>query len=237
MEGEQWRTTLNGYYSSFGESDQNRFQTRTNIALSGKSWRRGGQRIVAGKPTQVDLREGNGMWESAVAIPVEDLLVEQFEQSRARERRITKAALAELEREFAALTANPTWDAAVKLLPDGTRVRGKPSIALDASFQGGLYNARIRCNPGEPGKIHLRAFEITRNHPLSVDRLRTATNEWVGWSADHEEQFLSETHFTIYEGDWEQFYGARFEVWFDPDRGGPARKLLEENFKIEGWMR
>lgn len=87
------------------------------------------------------------------------------------------------------------------------------------------------------GWIYLKAFEITRNEPLFADRLKTETTEWLGWSDDPEEQFLSETHFTIYEGDWGQYYGARFEVWFKPENGGGERKLLERNFKIDGWMR
>ena len=41
----------------------------------------------------------------------------------------------------------------------------------------------------------------------------------------------------IGEGDWGKYYAARFEVWFDPDSGAPERKLLEKNFKIEGWQR
>jgi hypothetical protein len=31
--------------------------------------------------------------------------------------------------------------------------------------------------------------------------------------------------------------GARFEVWFTPEAGGGDRKLMESNWKIEGWMR
>ena len=44
-------------------------------------------------------------------------------------------------------------------------------------------------------------------------------------------------HFTIYEGRWGQYYGARFEIWFQSDSGGPERKLFEKNYKIQGWER
>jgi hypothetical protein len=235
MNGSDWRITLHGYDSRFSD-DGPRYQTRTSICLSGKPWGRKGQRIEPGKLVAVDLRSGNNLHESSLIVPAGDLLIEQFEQSDARERRITKAAFAELEREFAALGACSDWEAAKSLLPADAVVRGEPSLVLHRSFQGGIYNAEVRCNPGEPGRVFLKAFEITRNHPLSVDKLRTSTNEWVVWSDDPAGQFLSETHFTIYEGDWEQYYGARFEVWFEPDKGGAARKLLERNFRIEGWM-
>lgn len=49
--------------------------------------------------------------------------------------------------------------------------------------------------------------------------------------------FFSEASFTIYEGDWDKPYAARFEVWFVPDSGKPERKLMEKVFKIEGWQR
>jgi hypothetical protein len=51
------------------------------------------------------------------------------------------------------------------------------------------------------------------------------------------EGYSAESIFTIYEGDWGKPYAARFEVWFFPDNGGKERKLIEKNFKIEGWQR
>ncbi len=65
--------------------------------------------------------------------------------------------------------------------------------------------------------------------------MKTASNEWVGWSEDPAEQFLAASFFTIQEGDPGQFYGARFEVWFQPDdRNNLERKLFDQPFKIEG---
>lgn len=237
MVGDRWQMSLHGYYSSFGEDDGSGFQTRTTIGFSGKPWGNAGQKIHPATSKAVTLERGNEMWQSLVSLSAGDLVIEQFEQSGAKERRISRAAFSELEREFAPLAAQPTWEAARSLLPAGAVIRGKSSLALSDSFQGGIYNAQVRCNPMARGRIYLKAFEITRNFPLSVDRLKTETTEWVGWSDDPEEQFLSETHFTIYEGDWEQYYGARFEVWFKPEGGGVERKLLERDFKIEGWMR
>ena len=233
----RWQWSLHGYYSSFHGPDGPRYQSRTTIGLTGKPWAGGPQFIESGKVATPELGEGNGMFESHVAVRVGDLVVEQFEQSEAKERRITKSAFSALEREFAALAADPTWENARSLLPEDAVIGGKPFLALANSFQGGVYNALIRCNPGEPGRIYLRAYEITQDERLSEGRLHQRTNEWVGWSDDPEEQFLSETHFTIYEGEWGQYYGARFEVWFEPDNAGAERKLLEGNFKIEGWTR
>ncbi|MEN3940579.1 hypothetical protein WJU23_04735 [Prosthecobacter sp. SYSU 5D2] len=237
MKGPDWQITLHGYYSFFEGEGQPRFQTRTTLGFSGKTWASGIQRVAADQPETIKTRMYNDLWESYIAVPVGDLLVEQMEQSETQKRRITAVAFAEMEKEFSALLRQPDWQHARLLLPPSAIIRGSPSLTLVTAFQGGIYNARLRANPGEPGQIYLKAFEITRDYRLSSDRLESATNEWIGWSTDAEEQFLSETHFTIYEGDWDQFYGARFEVWFRPDSGAPERKLMEANFKIEGWMR
>ena len=114
------------------------------------------------------------------------------------------------------------------------RKGGQPDIILCNGFQGGLYHADIWCNPGEPGLLYLKAFEITRETRLSERRMPKVK---AGYSSDPGEMFLREIDFTIYEGNWGQYYGARFEVWFKPDSGQPNRKLFEKNFKIEGWMR
>ena len=50
-------------------------------------------------------------------------------------------------------------------------------------------------------------------------------------------KFGTNDHFTIYEGDWEKPYGARFEVWFKADNENEEIKLFEKNYVIEGWMR
>lgn len=235
MIGDHWQMSRYGNYSSFNRKEGPRYQTRTSIRFSGETRGPRGQRILPNTPEGVAVDRENDLWQSVVQMPVGDLLLEQLEQSDAIERRITRAALVELEREFAALAVQPTWDNAKRLLPEGAVICGDSAIEL--SGWGGIYNAAIRCNPRQPGRVYLKAFEITRACPLSADRLKSSTNEWVGWSDEPAEKFLSETQFTIYEGDWEQYYGARFEVWFIPADGGAERKLLERDFKIEGWMR
>ena len=143
----------------------------------------------------------------------------------------------QIEAELASLAAQPTEETLRGSLPPGSIGIGSPSLELRNSFQSGLYDATLWINPGEPGMVYLKAFEVTQGTPLSASRLREASNEWVGWSDNPKELFLSNTHFTIYEGDWGKPYAARFEVWFIPDADAPERKLLEKVFKIEGWQR
>ena len=233
---DRWKISLHGYYSNFHGPDGPSFQTRTTLGFSGKPWANT-EKLPANQTVSPTIRMGNSMHESHVFFDESGVLVELFEQSETPERRLTKAAIAALDSEFSALLAAPTWDQAKSLLPEGAIVTGTPSFLLYHDTQPGIYNAAIRCNPGEPGQLYLTAFEITQGIELSKRRLRERSNEFVGWSDDPRELFLAEVHFTIYEGDWGQFYGARFEVWFQPDSGEDDRKLLESNWKIEGWMR
>ena len=149
-----------------------------------------------------------------------------FEQSTARERRVTNAALAFLKDEFVELK-----------LPSDAAKRGADEFVLRNGMQPGIYNLTLRLNPGEPGLTYLKAFEVTKGTRLSEGRLYDRSNERIGWSSDSGEKFLYENEFTIYEGDWGKPYAARIEVWFRPDSGKPERKLIERVCKIEGWQR
>ena len=245
MIGPEWKFTLHGYYTrhvidTWSKSGTPDFQSRFTIGLSGKPWWRGNKDttwLKAGDTTKAKLSEGNQMHESHCVISADSMVVEVFEQSEAPERRLTTAALNFVEAELVHLVENPSWDTIRKILPADSIRTGEPSFDLRNSFQPGIYDSIIWVNPGEPGMIFLKAFEVTKGTPLSVDRLQEKSNEWIGWSENPEEMFFSNTHFTIYEGDWGKPYAARFEVWFTPNSGGPERKLMDNVFKIEGWQR
>lgn len=112
------------------------------------------------------------------------------------------------------------------------------------SFQPGLYQYAFWTKRIDKGEIYLKAFEITNNDQLSANRLKESSLIQVFNPTDTIIKFQMERGnsefgrpFTIYEGDWDKPYAARFEVWFKPDNGGKERKLIEKNYKIEGWMR
>lgn len=113
-----------------------------------------------------------------------------------------------------------------------------------SSFQPGLYQYIFWSKRIEKGKIYLKAFELTSNDELSSNSLQESsviqvynpTDTLVMFQMDKGNSDLGRT-FTIYEGDWGKPYAARFELWFIPDNGGQERKLIEKNYKIEGWQR
>ena len=228
--------SLNQFYAHFlpsGPSGKKvgdpalEFQFRFDIGLDGVAWNSSPR-----FPRNATEHRGND-WNTRFFCG--KALVDIVDQSRFPGRQMTAAALEWSEKEFARLAAAPEkWR---ELLPPGSVRRGEPDLILRNSFQGGIYEAAVWCNPGEKGTICLKAFEITKGTPLSAQRLKTASGCIAGWSADPREQFCSAMHFTIYEGEWEQFYGARFEVWFQPESGGAERKLFEKNYKIQGWQR
>ena len=240
----RWEWNLNGYYSTHdlgdsADSAMPHFQSRVTIGLNGKTWVRDPQhasRMDEGTDEKaVRLTKGNGTDQSHCVIQCGGIVVEIFEQSSGAERRLTKASLKMLEEEFHALAAKNEWSG--DLLPANSIKVGTPTIELFNGMQPGIYNIEGWLNPGEAGVVYLRAYEITRKTRLSEGRLYDSSNEQVGWSNKPEELFLYNTEITIYEGDWGQPYAARFELWFKPASGAAERKVLERNFKIEGWQR
>jgi hypothetical protein len=119
-----------------------------------------------------------------------------------------------------------------------------PNFQLYNSIQPGIYSYVIWTRKIDKGYCYLKAFEVTENDPLSVDRLRERSRVEIFNPTDNivkfsmgKTQYNEDRDFTIYEGDWGKPYAARFEVWFVPANGERERKLIEKNFKIEGWMR
>lgn len=103
--------------------------------------------------------------------------------------------------------------------------------------QPGLYKYDLWINSNESGTAYLKAYEITKNRELSSGSLLKRSSVRIEETNDSIVCFGTKDHFTIYEGDWDQPYAARFEVWFKPDNGGDERKITERNYIIEGWQR
>jgi hypothetical protein len=240
--GGEPRDTLHGYISEFGGDSG--FQTRCLLCLDRKQWSRYSvQHLLEGKnPVKPQMTRGNNLHESRVMIECGGVWVEIFEQSGKPERRVTKATVAALEKEFSEFERDPK--AALERVRGrsrelASRLAGKDGhpFRLLTGMQPGIYQVVYSLNPGEPGSVYLKAFEVTKGTPLSVERLEVASKTRMTWSTEPSERFGAKSGFTIYEGDWGKPYAARLEVWFKPDSGKTERKLAERIFKIEGWQR
>jgi energy-coupling factor transporter transmembrane protein EcfT len=105
-------------------------------------------------------------------------------------------------------------------------------------FQSGIYKYDLFLNKIEKGKVYLKIFEITKNQKLSERSIKEESQIEVENKTDELKRFELKDEFTIFEGDWGQFYGARIEVWFKPDDiNKPERKLMIKNYIVQGWMR
>lgn len=206
-----WKTSLNGYQ---------RFADDYNVR----------QVIYWQAPTHL-MSQG---LEDRSFHQASDLTVEVAAEARSE---LRQAMLGYLDTEMTSLNVAEETSVYQQMKTRSYIRSGKPSLRVFRSFQPGLYDSHIWVNPGEPGRIYLKAFRILPDTPLSEDRLPGRTMEWIGWSNDQDDMFFSNSHFTIYEGDWGDYYAARFEVWFIPEGGSARRKLLEKDYIIEGWQR
>ena len=241
----------------FGKNFENleRWAYQFGIGLDGESCFN--EKIIQKNSTKTTLSADYIYISSASEYSAGEFVFDIFESSKAEGRPMTAKTLELAEKEFSVLLSEDPEAWRMALPADAIRRDGKPDIILYNSSYRGVYNADVWCNPKEPGFIYLKAFEITQGTPLSgndfkslmrkywitagtsqhVYSLEEETNVKMGYSKDPSELFFAPMRFTIYEGNWERCYGARFEVWFKPDSGQPDRKLLEKNFKIEGWER
>ncbi len=133
----------------------------------------------------------------------------------------------------------PKGNGCINVRPDSILniKRTKNDFEIYNSFQPGLYEYDFWTGKIESGIIYLKAYEITQEYPLSTDRLAEQSSVKIYNPTDSIMRFGTTSDFTIYEGDWGKPYAARFEVWFKPDNGGQERKLIQKNYKIEGWQR
>ena len=132
--------------------------------------------IEEGETKKAALSFKMGQPESLCIVKSEGLTVEVFEQTDVAERRLTRAALAQMEAEFSAVAENPAWETARATLPAESARKGAPFLSLRKSFQPGIYVSVLRVNPGEPGMVYLKAFEMTKGTPLSEKALRGDTS-------------------------------------------------------------
>lgn len=109
-------------------------------------------------------------------------------------------------------------------------------LQLWNGIQGGIYLYSFSYPALPDGEVYLRCFEATENIELSASRLKGASTVEVkghtGFGPVVERQ-----QFSIYEGDWEDYYAARVEVWHHDASTGKETKLLEKTYRVEGWMR
>ena len=110
------------------------------------------------------------------------------------------------------------------------------SLQIWNGIQGGIYKYDFYYGPLPAGEIYLRCYEVTENIRLSADRIRESSKVTIDTTSSFS-KVVDQHEFTIYEGDWGDYYAARIEVWHKDAKTGRETKLMEKVYRVEGWMR
>lgn len=107
--------------------------------------------------------------------------------------------------------------------------------------QGGCYKYDFYYGPLPAGEVFLRCYEATKDIRLSAktawgDRIYESSKVAIDSSSSFS-KLVNQQQFTIYEGDWGDYYAARIEVWHKDAKSGKETKLMEKVYQVEGWMR
>ena len=108
-------------------------------------------------------------------------------------------------------------------------------LQIRKGIQGGIYEYSFFYPQLPEGTIWLQCYEAGKNVPLSKREIKKKTSQKTK-ATSHFSCLAENKEFTIYEGDWSEYYAARIEVWFK-DKKGNKRKLQEKFYTVEGWSR
>lgn len=109
-------------------------------------------------------------------------------------------------------------------------------LQIQNDFQGGIYLYDFYYGALPAGDIYLKCYEVTENLPLSEERILEASKVSIERSTSFT-QLVSKQKFTIFEGEWGDYYAARIEVWHRDADTQQEQKLYEKVYRVEGWMR
>ena len=109
-------------------------------------------------------------------------------------------------------------------------------LQIQNDIQGGMYLYDFYYGALPAGEIYLKCYEVTENLPLSEERILEASKVSIERSTSFK-QLVSKQKFTIYEGEWGDYYAARIEVWHRDADTQQEQKLCEKVYRVEGWMR
>ena len=163
------------------------------------------------------------------------------EQERAKsDERLEGYTLQQLDAAFAELAANPTRETLDAMLP----LPAPASLHLSQGFQPGIYALTLLLpkDARTDGHYEIRAYEYNTGEELSLDRdacridlTKAQDSRQRVWELDSARAW-TKTQFMVYTGDWGQYYGSCWQVWFVPNKG-EREMVCEHLFLMQGWMR
>ena len=138
-----------------------------------------------------------------------------------------------LDEAMAPLAAEPTREKLNALLPP---LPDKPVIVLAEHFQPGIYLMTLVVPRDYPeGSFRVTAREYTKGTELStrvLDTLRLTPRPCGSIC-----QLASADSFTVYSGEWGEYYASVWELHFTPADGGESRCVNSQLYLMQGWSR
>lgn len=141
----------------------------------------------------------------------------------------TAAEIKRLDDALAPLAQQPTREQLDALLPT---LPEQPFLCI-WNDGAGVYDMLIIIPPHyEAGTFELRAHEITTGKRIGF-RQRWRAEQKLGNVC---RLLRSDGSLIVHSGDWGEYYGSVWEIWFTPASGGPARKVSRQDFIMMGWQ-
>ena len=100
----------------------------------------------------------------------------------------------------------------------------------------GVYFYDFYYGPLPAGEIYLKCYEVTENIPLSESSIEESSKVMIE-STTSFAKLVDKQRFSIFEGDYDDYYAARIEVWYKNAATKEEKKLVEKVYRVEGWMR
>lgn len=137
--------------------------------------------------------------------------------------------IARLDAALAPLAQNPTRDYLDSFLPP---VPENPFLSIWNDSSGTYYMMMVIPSGFPQGEFELRAHEYTGGKRILFFR-DFLPEERLG---DVCRVICSDYSVTVESGNWDEFYGSVWEIWFTPADGGEPRRVSSQNFLMEGWQ-
>ena len=103
-------------------------------------------------------------------------------------------------------------------------------------YQGGIYVYDFYYSALPSGTIFLKCYEVGKNECLSETSLTDGSSVRIS-ATNKFSKLVNRKQFTIYEGDFDEYYAVRVEVWHRDSANCKEVKLIEKIYRMEGWQR
>lgn len=142
---------------------------------------------------------------------------------------VVRAQLQRLDAALAPLAENPTREQLDALLPPTPE---HPFLCIWEDGAG-IYDMMIVIPADyEAGSFELRAHEYTTGKPI-LFRNRWRPEVKLG---DVCRVISSDGSLMVSSGNWGEYYGSEWEIWFTPASGGEPRCVSRQPFLMMGWQ-